>query len=71
MRLIIKNNPHKWKKNIAKKLRNSGVEYKSIKTGKQYRLEKLVPLVQISVGLLAHLNLPKKKEYKFLILTGS
>lgn len=36
-------NPHKWKKNIAKKLRNSGVEYKSIKTGKTVQARKIGP----------------------------
>jgi hypothetical protein len=34
-------NPNGWKKNIAKKLRNSGNEYKSIKTGKIVQAKKV------------------------------
>ncbi|XP_049693296.2 uncharacterized protein LOC126053898 [Helicoverpa armigera] len=36
-------NPNGWKKNIAKKLRNSGNEYRSIKTGKTVQAKKIGP----------------------------
>ncbi|CAB3228574.1 unnamed protein product [Arctia plantaginis] len=36
-------NPNNWKKNIAKKLKNSGCEYRSITTGKTVQARKIGP----------------------------
>ncbi|XP_072944630.1 uncharacterized protein [Epargyreus clarus] len=55
-------NPHSWKKNIAKKLRNSGNEYRSLKTGKTVQARKIGPCCSEKCRLACSSNFSQEKR---------
>lgn len=65
-------NPNNWTKNIAKRLKNSGQVYRSTKTGKTVEARKMGPsCTDKSVGCLAQQSSLRKKDKKYLTLTGN
>lgn len=54
--------PNSWKKNIAKKLRNSGYEYRSVKTGKTVQARKIGPSCSDKCRLACSSNFTQEKR---------